>query len=43
MVAKPFWIHQENGSRKYASVSHKKVKLIEYAKTVNYTNYKIKT
>ena len=31
-----YWIHQENGSRKYASVSHKKVKLIEYAKTVNY-------
>jgi len=29
-----YWIYQENGKRKYASVSHKKVKLIEYAKTI---------
>jgi len=31
-----YWIYQKDGSRKYASVSHKKVKLIEYAKTINY-------
>jgi len=31
-----YWIYQENGKRKYASVSHKKVKLIEFAKTINY-------
>ena len=31
-----YWVYQEDGSRKYASVSHKKVKLIEYAKTINY-------
>jgi len=31
-----YWVYHEDGSRKYASVSHKKVKLIEYAKTINY-------
>jgi len=31
-----YWIYQENGNRKYASVSHKKVKLIRYTKTINY-------
>jgi len=31
-----YWVYQEDGSRKYFSVSHKKVKLIEYAKTINY-------
>ena len=31
-----YWKYQSDGSRKYASVSHKKVKLIEYAKTINY-------
>jgi len=31
-----YWVHQENENRKYASVSHKKVELIEYAKTINY-------
>ncbi|MBC8233613.1 HNH endonuclease [bacterium] len=31
-----YWIYQENGKRKYASVSHKKVKLIKYTKTINY-------
>ena len=33
-----YWKYQENGSRKYASVSHKKVRLIEYAKTINYVS-----
>jgi len=31
-----YWVYHPDGSRKYASVSHKRVKLIEYAKTVNY-------
>jgi len=31
-----YWIYQNDGSRKYASVSHKNVKLIEYAKTIDY-------
>ena len=31
-----YWIYQPDGSRKYASISHKKVKLIEYTKTINY-------
>ncbi len=31
-----YWIYQSDGNRKYASVSHKKVRLIEYAKTINY-------
>ena len=31
-----YWRYQSDGSRKYASVSHKKVRLIEYAKTINY-------
>ncbi|MBC8229942.1 HNH endonuclease [bacterium] len=31
-----YWIYQPDGNRKYASVSHQKVKLIEYAKTINY-------
>jgi hypothetical protein len=31
-----YWIGKSDGSRKYASVSHKKVRLIEYAKTINY-------
>ena len=31
-----YWILLPDGNRKYASVSHKKVKLIEYAKTINY-------
>jgi len=31
-----YWIHQPDGNRKYASVSHKKIKLREYAKTINY-------
>jgi len=31
-----YWVYQDDGSRKYASVSHKKVKLIEYAETINY-------
>ena len=31
-----YWVYHPDGSRKYASISHKKVKLIEYAKTINY-------
>jgi len=31
-----YWIYQPDGTRKYASVSHKKVRLVEYAKTINY-------
>jgi len=31
-----YWIYQPDGNRKYASVSHKKVRLVEYAKTINY-------
>ena len=31
-----YWIYQPDGARKYASVSHKKVRLVEYAKTINY-------
>jgi len=31
-----YWIYQPNGARKYASVSHRKVRLVEYAKTINY-------
>ncbi|MBC8233179.1 HNH endonuclease [bacterium] len=31
-----YWIYQSDGSRKYASISHKKVKLVEYAQTINY-------
>jgi len=31
-----YWRYQQNGDRKYASVSHKKVRLVEYAKTINY-------
>ena len=33
-----YWKYQFDGSRKYASVSHKKVRLIEYAKTINYVS-----
>ena len=33
-----YWKYQSDGSRKYASVSHKKVRLIEYAKTINYVS-----
>ena len=31
-----YWIYQPLGNRKYASISHKKVRLVEYAKTINY-------
>ena len=31
-----YWRYQSDGSRKYASISHKKVKLVEHAKTINY-------
>jgi hypothetical protein len=31
-----YWIYHSDGNRKYASVSHKKIRLIEYAKTINY-------
>jgi len=31
-----YWIYQPDGNRKYASISHKKVRLVEYAKTINY-------
>jgi len=31
-----YWIYQPDGTRKYASVSYKKVRLVEYAKTINY-------
>jgi hypothetical protein len=31
-----YWIYQADGNRKYASVSHPKVRLVEYAKTINY-------
>jgi len=31
-----YWIGESDGKRKYASVSHKKVRLIGYAKTINY-------
>ena len=31
-----YWIYQPDGTRKYASVSHKTVRLVEYAKTINY-------
>jgi len=31
-----YWRYQSDGSRKYASISHKKVKLVEYAQTINY-------
>ncbi len=31
-----YWMYQQNGDRKYASISHKKVRLVEYAKTINY-------
>jgi len=31
-----YWRYQSDGSRKYASISHKKVRLVEYAKTINY-------
>jgi len=31
-----YWKYQSDGSRKYAATSHKKVKLIEFAKTINY-------
>jgi 5-methylcytosine-specific restriction endonuclease McrA len=44
-----YWIYQppvaitsaitKNQNRKYASVSHKKVKLVEYAKTINYVAF----
>ena len=33
-----YWIYQPDGARKYASVSHKKVRLVEYAKTINYVS-----
>ncbi|MBC8235124.1 HNH endonuclease [bacterium] len=33
-----YWKYQSDDSRKYASVSHTKVKLIEYAKTINYVH-----
>jgi len=31
-----YWLYQPDGTRKYASVSYKKVRLVEYAKTINY-------
>ena len=31
-----YWIYQPDGNRKYTSISHKKVRLVEYAKTINY-------
>ena len=31
-----YWRYQSDGSRKYASISHKKVRPLEYAKTINY-------
>jgi len=31
-----YWRCQSDGSRKYAAISHKKVRLVEYAKTINY-------
>ncbi len=31
-----YWRYQSDGSRKYASILHKKVKLVEYAKTISY-------
>ena len=31
-----YWIYQALGNRNYASISHKKVRLVEYAKTINY-------
>jgi hypothetical protein len=34
-----YWIHQPDGNRKYAYVSHKKVSLVEYAKTINYVAF----
>ena len=31
-----YWRYQSDGSRKYASISHKKVRLVKYAQTINY-------
>ena len=36
-----YWIYQPDGTRKYASVSHKKVRLVEYAKTINYMSAEV--
>ena len=36
-----YWIYQPDGNRKYASISHKKVRLVEYAKTINYMDSSI--
>ena len=36
-----YWIYQPDGNRKYASISHQKVRLVEYAKTINYMDSSI--
>ena len=33
-----YWLYQPDDNRKYAAISHRKVRLVEYAKTINYVD-----